>query len=144
MRGRRGPAQGAECALVAGVPLVVCGPADSGGPLLRADVLCGPTELVAACPGALSPIGATAHRVVARAVRTALTARGTGPSAGIEVRLVLRDTTVVADITLDTVPSRATHNHVRTAVRTSLAPFTSAWAYTPVTLHRRAPNRAWS
>ncbi|MFF7250157.1 hypothetical protein ACFZBU_40485 [Embleya sp. NPDC008237] len=133
--------QGAMCALVAGVPLVVCGPVDTldgSGTLSRADVVCGRADVEAACRRAFSPIGPTAHRVVARAVSRAL-AGVTAPD-DVHVDLTARESVVVADITVAASPTATTFRRVRSAVRTALAPFTPAWPYVPVTLYHRTPE----
>ncbi|WP_439681284.1 hypothetical protein [Embleya sp. MST-111070] len=131
--------QGAMCALVAGVPLVVCGPVDThGGTLSRADVVCGRADVEAACHSAFSPVGPTAHRVVARAVSRALA--GVIAPAEVHVDLTARESIVFADITVGASPTATAFRHVRGAVRTALAPFTPAWSYTPVTLYHREPR----
>ncbi|NUT49037.1 MAG: hypothetical protein HOV94_17275 [Saccharothrix sp.] len=130
--------QGAMCAMLAGVPLVVCGPTDTtNGPLLRADAVCLPERLLAACHAAASPVGPTAERAVREAIGTALAGLGEPPR--ISVRLELRDRTVVADVTVAAAPCATTYRRVRTAVRTALARFTPAWPYTPVTLYHVEP-----
>ncbi|WP_436776440.1 hypothetical protein [Yinghuangia sp. YIM S09857] len=129
--------QGTMCALLAGIPLVVCGPTDtSNSLLLRADVVCRPERLTLACHTALSPVGPTAHRAVTRAVHNALTGLDEAPP--LSVHLELRDHTVVADVTITGPPCATTYPRVRAAVRTALAPFTPAWPYTPVTIHHTA------
>ncbi|MGW9211618.1 hypothetical protein ACWGR4_32195 [Embleya sp. NPDC055664] len=133
--------QGAMCALVAGVPLVVCGPVDTLGgtwTLSRADVVCGPADVEAACHRAFSPVGPTAHRVVARAVSRALA--GVTAPADVHVGLTARESVVVADITVAASPTATAFRRVRGAVRTALAPFTPAWPYVPVTLYHRTPE----
>ncbi|MFI1583838.1 hypothetical protein [Embleya sp. NPDC020630] len=133
--------QGVMCALVAGVPLVICGPADTlggTGALSRADVVCGRADVEAACHRAFSPVGPTAHRVVARAVSRALA--GVTAPADVHVDLTARESVVVADITVAASPTATAFRRVRGAVRTALAPFTPAWPYVPVTLYYRAPE----
>ncbi|MCF2533309.1 hypothetical protein [Yinghuangia soli] len=126
--------QGAMCAQLAGVPLVVCGPTDtSNSMLLRADVVCHPDRLQLACVSALSPVGATARRSVEQALRAALAGLGDPPP--VAVSLELRDHTVVADVTVAAAPSATTYTRVRTVVRAALARFTPAWPYVPVTVH---------
>lgn len=126
--------QGAMCALIANIPLVVCGPTDTDNSmLLRADVVCRPERLVLACHTATSAVSPAAHRAVTRAVRSALTGLGEPPA--LTVHLELRDHTVVADVTVDASPCATTYPRVRSAVRTALARFTEAWPYTPVTVH---------
>ncbi|MDI2125455.1 hypothetical protein [Yinghuangia seranimata] len=127
--------QGALCALLANVPLVVCGPTDTRNSLLlRADVVCRPERLALACHAAMSPVGPAAHRAVARAVRTALADSGRR-SPEICVHLELRDHTVVADITVAAPPSATTYPRVRSAARIALAAFTDSWPYAPVTVY---------
>lgn len=131
--------QGAMCALLANVPLVVSGPVDSADSLLlRADVVCRPERLVLACHTAASPVSPTAHRAVADALRAALAGLGEPPP--LSVHLELRDSTVVADITIAAPPTPTTFTRVRTATRTALARFTPHWPYTPVTVHHTAPG----
>ncbi|MFI1380201.1 hypothetical protein [Embleya sp. NPDC020886] len=128
--------QGAMCALVAGVPLVVCGPVGArDGMLARADVLCHHDDIEAACRTAFSPVGPTAHRVVARAVSLALA--GVTTPADVHVRLTARESTVFADITVGASPTATAIRRVRAAVRLALAPFTPSWPYTPVMLYHR-------
>ncbi|HSA51260.1 MAG TPA: hypothetical protein VLH10_14300 [Yinghuangia sp.] len=130
--------QGAMCATLTSVPLVVCGPADTRNTvLLKADSLCDAAHLLAACRSAASPAGRAAHRAVTQAVRTALTGLGDPPA--ITVELVLRQDTVIADITIAATPSATTYTRVRGAVRTALARFTPSWPYIPVTVHHSAP-----
>lgn len=129
---------GAMCALLANVPLVVCGPVDTGNSaLLRADVACHRTRLVLACHTAASAVGPTAHRAVTEALRAALTGLGEPPP--LTVHLELRDTTVVADITIGAAPTATTYTRVRAATRTALSRFTPTWPYTPVMVHHVRP-----
>lgn len=130
--------QGAMCAILANVPLVVCGPTDTTNTLrLRADVICRADRLELACHTATSPVGPAAHRAVTQAVRTALTGLGGPPP--VSVHLDLRDNTVVADVSIHAAPCATTYPRVRSAVRTALARFTEAWPYTPVTIHHDSP-----
>ncbi|MFE5332818.1 hypothetical protein ACFRCG_41190 [Embleya sp. NPDC056575] len=133
--------QGAMCALVAGVPLVVCGPVDAldgSGTLSRADVVCGRADVEAACHRAFSPVGPTAHRVVARAVSRALA--GVAAPGDVQVDLTTRESVVLADITVGASPTATAFRRVRGAVRMALAPFTPGWPYIPVTLYHRTPG----
>ncbi|MCF2533824.1 hypothetical protein [Yinghuangia soli] len=126
--------QGAMCALLAGIPLVVCGPTDAtNSMLLRADAICRPHRLASACDTALSPVGPTARRAVTRAARTALAGLSEPPP--IAVDLELRGHTVVVDVTVAAAPCATTYPRVRSAVRMAMAAFTPAWPYTPVTVH---------
>ncbi|MYS87814.1 hypothetical protein [Embleya scabrispora] len=128
--------QGAVCALVAGVPLVVCGPVDArGGLLARADVLCRREDIEAACHAAFSPVGPTAHRVVTRAVALALA--GVTAPADVHVDLTARESMVLAEVTVGASPTATAFRRVRGAVRLALAPFTPTWPYTPVVLYHR-------
>ncbi|MFI6986713.1 hypothetical protein ACIBSV_50400 [Embleya sp. NPDC050154] len=131
--------QGAMCALVAGVPLVVCGPVDTHDAMLaRADVVCRRTDVESACRTAFSPVGPTAHRVVTRAVSLALA--GVTAPADVHVDLTVREGMVLADVTVGASPTATAVRRVRGAVRRALAPFTPTWPYTPVTLYHRTPT----
>jgi hypothetical protein len=124
---------GAVCALRHGTPLVVAGPVPDVqvSPWRDADVRCEPDDVVNACEDTAAPVGAAAHRAVAMAATRVL--RQSGPRRQqLSVVLHLRKGIVTAVITTKRRLPPPVCEAVRAVVRTSLAPYTSAWQYAEV------------
>ena len=123
---------GAVCALRHATPLVVVGPVPEGSisPWRDADVCCAPQDVVAACEGATTTFGSTAHRAVTSA------ATGVIRRFGIQEqpRVVLRERHNVVDafITTGRRLPLSVREATRLAVRAGLAPYTKHWNYAEV------------
>lgn len=124
---------GAVCALRHGTPLVVAGPVPDVqvSPWRDAEVRCEPDDVVNACEDAAAPVGATAHRAVTVAATRVLRQSGS-PREPLSVVLHLRKGIVTAIITTKRRLPPPMCEGIRAVVRTSLAPYTSAWQYAEV------------
>lgn len=118
------------CAVVAGVPVVLCGYPAAEGPWARADAHCSPAGVAAAVERAVRPTSRTARRWIELAVADVLRPYGLAPPA----RLRVTDGAGAVDVELAFVrPVPVTvRGQLQQAVRAALAPLTPHWAYARV------------